>query len=65
MRYFKPSIARQTTIKKKFIINLEIKEKLNCVLLNLHAYILSRTRNIQLEININEKLHGTHLFLNT
>ena len=64
MRYFKPSIARQTTIKKS-IINLEIKDKLNCVLLNLHAYIISRTREIQLEININEKLHGTHLFLNT
>ena len=64
MRYFKPSIARQTKIKK-IIINLEIKDKLNCVLLNLHTYILSRTREIQLKINMNEKLHGTHLFLNT
>ena len=40
-----------------YIVNLEMKDKLKSVLLNLHAFILCRTRKIQLEINMNEKLH--------
>ena len=32
------------TYNKKYIVNLEIKEKVNRVLLNLDACILSRTR---------------------
>ena len=44
---------------------VRIKDKVEQSLCYLHSYMLSKTRKIQCEMNINETLHTIHVFLNT